>query len=316
VKDVESKRGWCDATAGVVADLAISTNNAGDADGDTYTSIEYLEGSVFDDILAGDAGINTLAGLAGNDVLEGRGGVDIIDGGDGSDTASYSSDTAGVTVSLLTNLGSGGDAAGDQLTNIENLSGGSGNDTLTGDSGDNILTGNAGNDTLTGGAGADSLVGGTGTDTADYAQSTAPVVVALTAVSGVTQSGDAIGDAFDSIENIVGSTFGDHLVGSSVANELRGGTGDDLLEGLGGADNLVGGAGTDTASYAHATTGTTASLTVSSGFTQGTVPVPNGDAAGDTYDSIESLEGSAFSDVLIGNGNANTLFGGEGSDTL
>lgn len=305
-----------DATAGVTADLAISTNNSGDAAGDTYSSIEHLEGSAFDDILAGDAGINTLTGLAGNDVLEGRGAADVIDGGDGSDTASYSSDTTGVTVSLLTNLGSGGDAAGDQLISIENLSGGSGNDTLTGDAGDNILTGNAGNDTLTGGAGADSLVGGAGTDTADYAQSTEPVIVALTAVSGVTQSGDAAGDTYDSIENIVGSTFGDHLVGSSVANELRGGTGDDLLEGLGGADNLVGGAGTDTASYAHATTGITASLTVSSDFTQGTVPVPSGDASGDTYDSIESLEGSVFSDILIGNGNANTLSGGDGNDTL
>ncbi len=305
-----------DATAGITADFGISTNNAGDAAGDTYSSIEHLEGSAFDDILAGDAGINSFTGLAGNDALEGRGSADIIDGGDGNDTASYSSDTAGVTVSLLTNLGSDGDAAGDQLTSIENLSGGNGNDTLTGDAGDNVLTGNAGNDTLAGGAGADSLIGGTGTDTADYAQSTAPVVVALTAVSGVTQSGDAAGDTYDSIENIVGSTFGDHLVGSSVVNELRGGTGDDLLEGLGGADSLVGGAGTDTASYAHATTGTTASLTVSGGFTQGVVPVPSGDAAGDTYDSIENLEGSDFSDILIGNGNANTLSGGEGGDTL
>lgn len=320
-----------DAVTGITADLAQIANNTGEALGDEYTSIENLEGSTYSDILRGDSGVNRLTGLAGDDTLEGRGGVyvdsqgtvhgDILDGGIGNDTASYASDTTGVTVSLLTNTGTGGDAAGDTLINIENLAGGSGNDTLTGNEGNNILTGNAGNDSLTGGLGADSLFGGDGTDTADYSQATAPVVVTLASVTGVTQSGEAEGDTFDSIENIVGTAFGDHLIGNSVANQLSGGTGNDLLEGLGGSDKLIGGDGSDTASYAHAgtvsgSTGVTASLTASSGFTQGTVPTPSGDAAGDTYDSIENLEGSAYNDTLIGNGNANILSGGAGNDTL
>ena len=407
-----------DATAGVVADLTDSTHNSGEAAGDSYVSIESLEGSAFDDTLVGNSAANTLTGFAGDDVLEGRGGADVINGGAGNDTASYSHDTTGVTVSLVenpeTNLldhGKGGDAEGDVLISIENLTGGSGNDTLTGDyhanilnggegnnildggagndtltagggndtltggdgddvlnggEGNNILDGGAGNDTLTagagndsltggdgddvlnggdgnnvldggagndlltggrgndtfaGGVGRDSLFGGDGTDTADYSQATAPVVVTLVPVSGVTQSGEAEGDTFDSIENIVGTAFGDHLIGSSAANQLSGGTGDDLLEGLGGPDKLIGGDGNDTASYAHAgavsaSIGITASLTVSSGFTQGTVPTQSGDAAGDTYDSIENLEGSAYNDTLIGNGNANILSGGAGNDTL
>lgn len=320
-----------DAVTGITADLAEEANNTGEAYGDDYTSIENLEGSTYSDTLRGDSGVNRLTGLAGDDILEGRGGSytdtdgkihgDILDGGIGNDTASYASDTTGVTVSLLTNSGSGGDAAGDTLISIENLAGGSGNDTLTGDNGGNILTGNIGNDTLTGGLGADSLFGGDGTDTADYSQATAPVVVTLETASGVSQSGEAEGDTFDHIENIVGTAFGDHLIGSSATNQLSGGTGNDLLEGRGGADKLIGEDGIDTASYAHAgavsgNTGITASLTVSSGFTQGTTPTPSGDAAGDTYTGIENLEGSAFNDTLIGGGNVNTLSGGAGNDTL
>ncbi len=41
-----------------------------------------------------------------------------------------------------------------------------------------------------------------------------------------------------------------------------------------------------------------------------------GEAAGDTYNSIENLTGSAFADTLTGDSNANTLDGGAGADTL
>jgi len=51
-------------------------------------------------------------------------------------------------------------------SDIENVNGGSGNDSITGNSGPNSLFGGAGNDTLVGGAGADSLNGGIGTDVA------------------------------------------------------------------------------------------------------------------------------------------------------
>ena len=59
-------------------------------------------------------------------------------------------------------------------TSIENIYGGSGNDTLIGNSlnntlngydGDDVLSGGDGNDTLNGGAGNDTLVGGAGNDT-------------------------------------------------------------------------------------------------------------------------------------------------------
>ena len=55
-----------------------------------------------------------------------------------------------VTVNLLANTGSGGEAAGDTFTSIENLEGAAHNDTLTGDAGNNILSGLGGNDVLRG----------------------------------------------------------------------------------------------------------------------------------------------------------------------
>ena len=61
-------------------------------------------------------------------------------------------------------LGSGGDAAGDTLAGIENVTGSAYGDSLTGDAGANVLSGGAGDDTLAGGAGDDTLFTGSGND--------------------------------------------------------------------------------------------------------------------------------------------------------
>jgi len=98
------------------------------------------------------------------------------------------------------------------------------------------------------------------------------------------------------------------LEGDDGNDRLEGGDGNDTLEGGDGKDQLNGGGGTDFASYAHASTGVAASLDPAS--------VNKGDAAGDTYDSIEGLIGSSSADLLIGNGANNTLQGGAGGDTL
>jgi serralysin len=97
-------------------------------------------------------------------VLIGGSGADSLVGGDDLDRASYVGSAAGVTVNLATGLGSGGDAEGDVLSGIENLTGSSHGDSLTGDAGNNALSGGAGGDTLTGGAGRDLLTGGAGAD--------------------------------------------------------------------------------------------------------------------------------------------------------
>jgi Ca2+-binding RTX toxin-like protein len=82
----------------------------------------------------------------------------------GSDTLTFTSSTSvnvdlSITISQSIN-------ANLVLTvmNIENVTGGNGNDTITGNSMSNILIGGAGNDLLKGGAGNDILTGGTGSD--------------------------------------------------------------------------------------------------------------------------------------------------------
>ena len=78
-------------------------------------------------------------------------------GGDGTDTASYAGSGSDVTVALsltsgvVSGPGTGGDAAGDTLTDIENLTGSSHADTLTGNNDANVLDGGSGGDTLNGG---------------------------------------------------------------------------------------------------------------------------------------------------------------------
>jgi Ca2+-binding RTX toxin-like protein len=142
----------------VTVDLSIDAAGGGDADGDTITSIEGAVGSPLDDTFLGDSGDNVFAGL---------GGADTIVGGDGEDLADYALSGDGVDVDLNDGTFSGGDAAGDVLTQIEDLTGSGLGDTLIGDNGPNVLSGLEGGDTLKGKNGDDTLIGGDGTDTFD-----------------------------------------------------------------------------------------------------------------------------------------------------
>ena len=157
---------------------------------------------------------------------------------------SYAASGAGVTIDLVAGTGLGGDAQGDTLLNIENVTGSAFADILTGDAGVNILLGNDGNDTLVGGGGADSLDGGVGNDGASYDLSSSGVTIDLSL--GTASGGDAQGDILQNIESLQGSAFADNLTGDDNVNTLIGLGGNDVLNGLGGRDFLRGGSGTDT----------------------------------------------------------------------
>jgi Ca2+-binding RTX toxin-like protein len=278
----------------------------------------------------------------GNDVLDGGLGNDHLSGGTGSDRASYANAAAGVVASLSSPAANTGEAAGDTYNSIESLTGSAFDDTLTGTNGINSLIAGAGNDivdglngadglfgqdgndVLIGGAGADTLSGGLGSDRASYATAAAGVVANLS--NPAANTGDAAGDTYNSIESLTGSAFNDTLTGNNGANSLLGGDGNDTLVGLGGNDGLFGnngndvliggvgadthsgGTGSDTASYQTAAAGVTANLA--------NAALNAGEAAGDTYNSIENLTGSAFGDNLTGNNGANVILGGNGNDTL
>ncbi|MGK9171257.1 M10 family metallopeptidase C-terminal domain-containing protein, partial [Inquilinus limosus] len=230
--------------------IRTTTGTAGD---DTLTGDslrDVMMGGVGDDTLDGDIGNDTLSGGIDDDILRGGAGADALDGGVGTDTASYVTGAVGVTVNLTAGTGSGGDAQGDTLAGIENLSGSQGHDTLIGTSGANALQGWNGNDLLRGGAGADVLDGGAGIDIATYHTGLTGVVVSL--VTGIGAGGDAAGDTLTSIENLLGSQGNDSLVGNTGDNVLQGLNGNDVLTGAGGKDTLIGGAGADRFVYGSA----------------------------------------------------------------
>ncbi|WP_395681144.1 hypothetical protein [Inquilinus sp.] len=286
---------------------ALGFNSGGDAEGDWVDSdIENIVGSDFGDYLAGSDAANALSGRDGGDNLYGYAGADRLDGGDGGDTAVYYESSAGVRVDLALGTGTGGDAEGDVLISIENLTGSIYADTVTGNSVANLLRGDDGDDILRGGAGADTLDGGDGNDLASYADSTKGVTVNL--ATGVGSGGTATGDALVSIEVVTGSAYADTLTGNAAANALLGGDGNDLLRSGGGADTLDGGAGFDAASYSDSAAAVIVDLGAGTGS--------GGTAAGDTLVSIEAVNGSVHADRLIGSAAANTLTGAAGRDVL
>ena len=149
-----------------IADLSVTLNGAVDAivmvggvAEDTIRNIEHLIGGSGNDTFIGDSADNLFRGGAGNDTL---------DGGIGLDTADYSDKTEAVSVTLhgsVDSIVTVGGVAEDTIRNIENLIGGSVNETFIGDAMANSLSGGYGDDTLQGGAGNDTLDGGSGSDT-------------------------------------------------------------------------------------------------------------------------------------------------------
>jgi Ca2+-binding RTX toxin-like protein len=296
---------------------------------DTLTVVQpgghQLEGLAGNDKLIGGAAGDALLGGTGSDVLDGGGGNDLLiggedadrlNGGTGIDTASYTGSSSGVKVSLATGRGSGGDAAGDSLTDIENLKGSGFDDKLVGDAndnrlygerGDDSLYGGGGNDWFKGGEGADILDGGSGSDTADYLSAWG-AAISIDLLAGTASGGEAQGDQLRSIENVTGSLYDDTIVGDAAANVLDGSFGDDTLEGGAGADVIAGSWGVDTASYATSNSGVKVNL--ETGLAAG------GHAQGDVLSEIENLTGSAFGDRLTGSGGDNVIHGGNGDDTI
>ena len=79
---------WLDyrgSGAGVVVDLLNAAASGGDAQGDTFSGFENLEGSAHRDILTGDGAANVICGGGGNDDIDGGAGMDTLIGGEGSD---------------------------------------------------------------------------------------------------------------------------------------------------------------------------------------------------------------------------------------
>lgn len=322
------------STIGLNIFLFQNTTATGDAAGDTYSGLEQLRATNFDDFVYGNDDFK-IYGLAGNDTLYGAGtrnylyggegndnlvgstGINFMDGGNGVDTLSYQLATAGVTVSLANPLLNTGWAAGDTYTNVENVTGTDFNDTIYGDEqATNNLQGLAGNDTIygaggadviTGGAGNDRLDGGSGFDVAVYSGNLSAYVVTVTA-TGYTVSGGADGtDTLTTIERLQFADQSVELDGSAIVVHT-GTSGNDTFLASTSVDVFNGGAGEDTVTYEHITSGLTINLIMGSSS--------SGAAKGDTFSSIEIVRGTLFDDGIYGTDGPDKLYGLAGRDTL
>ncbi len=270
---------------------ATSATVTGAAGNDTLiggNGSDVLIGCAGDDNLSGGGGADTLLDGAlncaggGNDTMDGGTGPDAIFGGPGLDTVTYASRTASVFVSL-DNVANDGEAAeGDNVADdVENVTGGTGDDNITGSPAANIISGGGGDDVLVGEPNDNS--GGSGSSGND-------VIVG--------------GDGNDALEGgngdknlLIGGNGNDALYGGPGADTIDGGAGNDDIHALDGVvDTINCGAGTDTgdADDVDVVTPNCESITLS------TYDPFGGDTSGDGFDSSAtdcgSGDGSTFFD--------------------
>jgi Ca2+-binding RTX toxin-like protein len=345
-KDTLDFRG---AETAVVASLANGSSNQTLKDGEanlTFSGFENLIGSNQSDTLTGDGGNNKLEGGQGDDTLIGGAGDDTLDGGAGIDTVDYSASNIAVNINVLTGIGSGGDAQGDRLINIERLVGsahkdtldfsgavgslmintvdGTSNQKLNGSNTDLSFTGferivgSQHGDTYTVNSIATEIVesstGGTDTVRASVNYTLGANLENLILTDGATSG---TGNALDN--TITGNDLGNTLSGGAGNDSLIGGHGNDTLDGGTGADTMRGGAGNDNYVVDNAND------VVEEKFNEGTDTVE----ASISYmltANVENLKltgtaningtGNVLNNVIIGNSGNNRLDGGAGADTM
>jgi Ca2+-binding RTX toxin-like protein len=152
------------ATVTVDIDGAADDGEAGEND-NVQTDVESLTGGSGSDTLTGSSAANSVAGGGGSDTLDGGTGTDTMSGGTGTDAVSYANRSGAVTVDLDGAADDGEAGENDNVaSDVEDVTGGLGADSLTGDSNSNTLTGGAGNDTIDGSEGVDTLLAGSGAD--------------------------------------------------------------------------------------------------------------------------------------------------------
>lgn len=255
-------------------DLDLSAGRASLFNGDvnTLTNIERVTGTIFADVMKGDANDNHLRGQGDYDWFLATEGNDTLEGGNGKDMVSFtgwggnarpvvtnifninSIDFNGVRVDLNDPSNNTNLAAGQTFISIERITGSSYQDIFFGDGNENDFRGLGGYDFFVGSAGGrERYFGGAGIDTVSYFQSTSGVSASIRngpvidgEQAGYGTRGDAARDLYFSIENFIGSNHDDSLTGNNLVNQLNGLAGDDFIFGYGGNDRMKGGAGNDT----------------------------------------------------------------------
>jgi len=311
-------------TQGVNANLFNGVVSDGGGGTDTLVNVDALRGGSGNDLLVGGSLSRSPTGFF-FELFRGNAGNDTLDGGNAnsggqdssSDRADYSNNTnvQAVNVNLSTGIALDGRGGTDTLIDIDHVYGGAGNDTLTGSTQNDDLDGGAGNDTLDGGAGF---------DTARFQQSTAGVIVNMSAasitVNTITVTGstanDGMGgtDTLIGMENVRGSDFNDYIRGSDDVNIRQ------FLAGDAGDDTIDGGDGIDFANYSN---GALVLGGLNAFIENGSGTVNDKKGGTDTLINIEGLAGTHGNDTLTGGlgdqwfqgfGGSDSINGGAGND--
>ena len=297
----------------------------------TLTGAAALNGSgnALDNVLTGNKGVNyilgedgndTIDGGAGNDKLDGGNGDDVINGGNGNDIiyASNGQDFAGGDSGIDTYDASTGTGAAKinlasrstqngyttYLENIENVIGTTFDDSITGTNGDNVING---------GAGADKMAGLLGDDTY-YVDNVGDVVA---------ESSDAVLGGNDTVISSISYTLGNYIenltliggdaingTGNTLDNVIIGNSGNNILDGKAGNDTMSGSLGDDTY-YVDAVGDTVVELAG-----QGTDTVRSS-VSYSLGQNVENLILTGTANINGGgNGDANSLTGNSGNNTL
>jgi len=284
-------------------------------------------------VVIGNVGNDILNGSFLNDTLRGGAGADRLRGGEGNDTASYEGSNLGVTVNLLTNTATGGHAAGDTFSSIENIIGTNLGDTMTGDAAANFIDGAFGFDTIDGGGGDDFIFGrdgggllrgGAGNDRVDGGAEN-DIIFGGTG-NDELRVGDGTNEAYgqDGNDVLLGASGNDRLSGGAGADNINGVTGNDILDGGSGADFMTGTTGAsryyvdnvgdqvfDFGSNDGDRAFTSISYTLAFGSEIERFSTTNTAGTG-----AINLTGNEFDQSIYGNAGANVIDGKAGRDTM
>lgn len=318
-------------SAPVVADLSGTDGFGESGENDLVPAgdVEGVYGGSGNDVLTGNAGANVLKGNGGDDTLDGGLGADDVSGGDGTDSYSYASRQTGVTVRLDNSGGDGQPGENDNIrADVENLTGGSGDDRLYGDNDPNVIVGGGGNDQVWGNGGNDTISlgdgsvqgwGGDGNDTITSGDGTGTLDGGsgddtLTAGNGGDRlTGDDGNDTLSSgagSDSADGGNGNDHVATGDGNDKITGGSGDDVLDAGAGDDTGDGGAGNDL---------------VSAGAGNDNLTGGDGNDIVDGADGNDQLHGGSGADVIdagagddsvYGDNDNDRVVGGDGNDKL
>ena len=252
-----------------------------------------------DDTELGTEDFDIHDGGRGDDNLDGGGELDVIFGGSGADTL-----TGGTGNDYIFGGGDNDTIYGGSENDL--IRGGSGDDNITGGSGRDTIFGDAGDDTIDGGSEKDTIYGGTGDDTLTGGGS------ADTFAFNEGGGNDTVTD-FDTARDMIDLTlFNTAITWEQLSAKITTVTDPNDV-------NVVTGLQIDLSDFGGGTI-TLDGLTSTSDLTADMFCLPDG-----TRETVETMEGSAWCDLFIGDTGGDTyntyggndiVFAEEGDDTI